>query len=133
MSWRERVTLQQGNIAECNTEAVVNAANSELWMGSGVAGALRKAGGSVIEQEAVRHGPVAVGASVITTAGTLPAQWVIHAAAMAAGRPASAESVQAATASALALAAQHKIQSIALPALGTGVGNVSLTDCARAA
>jgi O-acetyl-ADP-ribose deacetylase (regulator of RNase III) len=97
-----------------------------------VAGALRQAGGSAIEREAVRQGPIAVGESVITTAGDLPALWVIHAAAMAAGRPATPESVGAATASALALAAERDIESIALPALGTGVGNVGFADCARA-
>jgi O-acetyl-ADP-ribose deacetylase (regulator of RNase III) len=131
MSWKHRVRIELGDIAQADAEAVVNAANNELWMGSGVAGALRRAGGAVIEQEAVRQGPVAVGESVITSAGHLPALHVIHAAAMAPGRAASAESVRAATASALRLAAEQRISSIALPALGTGVGGLSLRACAE--
>jgi O-acetyl-ADP-ribose deacetylase len=131
MNWKARVRLETGDIALADTEAIVNAANNELWMGSGVAGAIKRAGGAVIEQEAVRQGPVAVGESVITSAGTLPALYVIHAAAMAPGRLATEESVHAATASALALAADQQIESISLPALGTGVGGLSLHDCAQ--
>jgi len=132
VSWRSKVTLAQGDIAQAETEAVVNAANSELWMGSGVAGALRKAGGAGIEQEAVAQGPIGVGEAVITSAGHLRALHVIHAAAMAPGRPASAETIHAATLSALRVAADNNIESIALPALGTGVGAVGFADCARA-
>jgi O-acetyl-ADP-ribose deacetylase (regulator of RNase III) len=129
--WKERVTIAQGDIAEADTEAVVNAANNELWMGSGVAGALKRAGGAAIEREAVAQGPIGVGDSVLTGAGNLPALHVIHAAAMSPGRPASMESVRAATNSSLRLAHDHKIISIALPALGTGVGGLSLAECAR--
>jgi len=132
MSWKDRVLIIQGDIAECSCEAVVNAANHELWMGSGVAGALKKAGGAQIEREAVAQGPIAVGESVITGPGSLKALHVIHSAAMAAGRQANPESVKAATASALRVAAENKISSIAFPALGTGVGAVSFADCAQA-
>ena len=131
MSWRERVTVELGDIAQADAEAVVNAANNELWMGSGVAGALKRAGGAAIEQEAVRQGPIEVGGSVITSAGNLPALHVIHAAAMAPGRPAIAESVFAATKSALRLAWERDIDSIAFPALGTGVGGLSFAACAE--
>jgi O-acetyl-ADP-ribose deacetylase len=124
--------LELGDIAEAETEAIVNAANNELWMGSGVAGALKRAGGNVIEQDAVKLGPIAVGQSVITGAGTLKALHVIHAAAMAPGRPASAESAGAATRSALRLAADQDIDSISFPALGAGVGGLSFKDCAQA-
>jgi O-acetyl-ADP-ribose deacetylase len=132
VSWRDKVSLAQGDIAQAETEAVVNAANSELWMGSGVAGALRRAGGAGIEQEAVAQGPIGVGEAVLTGAGHLKALHVIHAAAMAPDRPASSETVHAATLSALRLAAEHNIESIALPALGTGVGGLGFSDCARA-
>ena len=130
MSWKERVVIQQGDIAQATTEAVVNAANNELWMGSGVAGAIKRAGGAVIEREAVAQGPVGIGDSVLTSAGQLPALHVIHAAAMSPGRPATAESVLAATTSALRIASENSIESIALPALGTGVGGLSLGECA---
>jgi O-acetyl-ADP-ribose deacetylase (regulator of RNase III) len=132
MAWRERIAIALGDISEAETEAVVNAANSELWMGSGVAGALKRAGGASIEQEAVRQGPVNVGESVITGAGNLWALHVIHAAAMSPGRPATPEGVAAATKSALLLALDHDIDSISFPALGTGVGGLSLAACAEA-
>ena len=132
MSWKDRVMIMQGDIAQSPCEAVVNAANHELWMGSGVAGALKKAGGATLEREAVAQGPIAVGESVITGAGNLKALHVIHAAAMAAGRRTNAENVKAATASALRVAAENKVVSIAFPALGTGVGAVSFADCAKA-
>lgn len=130
--WKERVTITQGDIAEADAEAVVNAANNELWMGSGVAGALKRAGGASVEREAVAQGPIGIGDSVLTGAGNLPALNVIHAAAMSPGRPATPESVRAATSSSLKLAHEHEIESIAFPALGTGVGGLSLADCARA-
>lgn len=132
MAWRERIIITIGDIAEAETEAVVNAANNELWMGSGVAGALKRAGGVGIEQEAVRQGPIDVGGSVLTGAGNLRALHVIHAAAMSPGRPATAESVAEATKSALMLALDYDIDSISFPALGTGVGGLSLTACAEA-
>lgn len=131
MSLSERVLIELGDLAEAECEAVVNAANNELWMGSGVAGALKRAGGVSIEQEAVRQGPVAVGECVLTGGGKLKALNVIHAAAMAPGREATADSVRAATANALKLAVEHNIDSIAFPALGTGVGGLSLKACAE--
>jgi O-acetyl-ADP-ribose deacetylase (regulator of RNase III) len=130
-SWKERVAIVQGDIAQADTEAIVNAANNELWMGSGVAGAIKRAGGAIIEREAVAQGPISVGGSVMTSAGDLRALHVIHAAAMSPGRPANAESVRAATASALKLAGEQKLESISLPALGTGVGGLSISECAR--
>jgi O-acetyl-ADP-ribose deacetylase (regulator of RNase III) len=132
LSWRERVSIEVGDIAQADTEAIVNAANHELWMGSGVAGALKRAGGAAIEQEALRHAPIAVGDSVLTGAGTLPALNIIHAAAMAADRPATVEGVSAATLSALKLAAEQDIDSVAIPALGTGAGGLGFGDCAAA-
>jgi O-acetyl-ADP-ribose deacetylase len=131
VNWKHRVKIVLGDIALAKTEAVVNAANNELWMGSGVAGALKRAGGIQIEQEAVQQGPIAVGESVMTSAGTLPSLYVIHAAAMAPDRAATPQSVTAATGSALRLACEKDIDSIALPALGTGVGGLSLRECAE--
>ncbi|MDQ3830194.1 MAG: macro domain-containing protein, partial [Candidatus Tectomicrobia bacterium] len=72
----------QGDITECAVDAVVNAANNHLWMGAGVAGAIKRKGGQVIEDEAVRQGPIPVGEAVVTSGGTLQARYVIHAAAM---------------------------------------------------
>ena len=88
-----------GDITTVDTEAIVNAANTGLWMGSGVAGAIKRAGGEEIEREAVSKGPIRVGEAVATGAGRLPYKAVIHAAAMGyqGGRmiPPTAESIQA--------------------------------------
>ena len=107
-----------------NAEAIVNAANSELWMGGGVAGAIKRAAGQSVEHEAMAQGPIQPGQAVVTSAGSLPApiRWVIHAATMGPDLQTSEELVRRATASAIAAAARVGATSIALPAMGTGVG-----------
>ena len=125
-----RVRLYRGDIAEVEAEAVVNAANNHLWMGGGVAGAIKRAGGAEIEAEAVRLGPVAVGEAVATGAGRLKARYVIHAAVMGQDLQTDAGKVRAATRSALAAARSLGVKTIAFPALGTGVGGFPLTECA---
>src|SRR4030067_1085337 len=77
-----RVFLSQGDITEMDCDAIVNAANNHLWMGAGVAGAIKRKGGEIIEEEAVKKGPMPVGEAVATTAGALKARYVIHAAGM---------------------------------------------------
>jgi len=124
------VRIVQGDICDRQADAVVNAANNHLWMGGGVAGALKRRGGAEIEQEAVRQGPVAVGEAVATTAGRLSAKHVIHAAVMGQDLVTSADAIRRATASALALADRLGLASIAFPALGTGVGGFPLRECA---
>ena len=123
-----------GDITTVDTEAIVNAANTELWMGSGVAGAIKRAGGEEIEREAIAKGPIRVGEAVATGAGRLPYKAVIHAAAMGyqGGRmiPPTAESIQAATRAALAVADELGVESVAFPALGTGVGGFDLAEAA---
>ncbi|WP_448575032.1 macro domain-containing protein [Thermomicrobium sp.] len=129
--------VQVGDITAVETEAIVNAANNYLWMGSGVAGAIKRAGGEEIEREAVAQGPISVGEAVVTTAGRLPFAAVIHAAAMGydergAMIPATPETVYAATRAALTRCAERSLRSVAFPALGTGVGGLDLTTCAAA-
>ncbi len=126
-----------GDITAADTEAIVNAANNQLWMGSGVAGAIKRAGGEEIEREATAQGPIAVGEAVVTSAGRLSHKAVIHAAAMGYDDrgnmiPATAETVYAATRAALARAAERGLTSVAFPALGTGVGGLDLVACAEA-
>ncbi len=111
---------------------MVNAANTELWMGSGVAGALKERGGDVIEREAMAQAPIKPGGSVMTQGGELFADYVIHVATMEVGEPATANSVRLGTMGALALAKDNDIDSIAFPALGTGVGGISISECACA-
>jgi O-acetyl-ADP-ribose deacetylase len=129
------VWLWRGDITALAVDAVVNAANNQGWLGSGVAGAIRRAAGDQVEAEAVAQAPWPVGEAVRTGPGRLADRGVraiLHAAAMAPGRPASAETVGAATAAALRLAAAEGLASVALPALGTGVGGVPMAAAAAA-
>lgn len=112
-------------------DAIVNAANNHLWMGAGVAGAIKRAGGQEIEDEAVKLGPVKAGEAVATTAGKLKAKYVIHAAVMGQDLVTDAEKIRQATLHSLLRADELGLKSIAFPALGTGVGGFSLEECAR--
>ncbi len=125
------ITVVQADITRLAVDAVVNAANSELWMGGGVAGAIKRAGGSSIEHEAQARGPIPVGEAVVTGAGRLPCRHVIHAATMGPDLATDAPTIQAATLNALRRADELGLSSIAFPALGTGVGGFPLEDAAR--
>lgn len=125
------VIVTKGDIARQPCDAVVNAANNHLWMGSGVAGALKKAGGSMIEREAMALGPIEVGQAVATGAGSLPVKWIIHTAVMGQDLQTDSGKVRRATASALKEADRLNAKSVALPALGTGIGGLSMEECAR--
>jgi O-acetyl-ADP-ribose deacetylase (regulator of RNase III) len=129
------VWLWRGDITGLEVEAIVNAANNQGWLGSGVAGAIRRAAGDEVEREAVAQAPWPVGDAVRTGPGKLAGRGVraiVHAAAMAPGGPATAAAVGGATGAALRLAAAEGLASIALPALGTGVGGLGYAACARA-
>jgi O-acetyl-ADP-ribose deacetylase len=121
----------EGDIATVEADAVANAANDRLWMGAGVAGALKRAGGDEIEHEAMARGPIPLGGAVATTAGRLPARWVIHGAVMGQDLRTDADLVRRTTRSCLELADELECRSLALPAFGTGVGGFALGDCAR--
>ena len=110
---------------------MANAANDHLWMGAGVAGALKRAGGEEIEREAVALGPIPLGSAVATTAGRLPARWVIHGAVMGQDLRTDADLVGRTTRACLELADELGCGSLALPAFGTGVGGFPLAECAR--
>ena len=125
------VSVHQGDITRLTVDAIVNAANTHLWMGGGVAGAIRRAGGPEVEAEAVRQAPIRVGEAVATTAGALPCRNVIHAATMGQDLTTSEAAIRAATHSSLRLADALGLSSLALPALGTGVGGFSLGEAAR--
>lgn len=126
------VSLFQGDIAAVPAEAVVNAANSRLWMGGGVAGAIKRAGGGEIEREAMSLGPRACGDAVVTGAGRLAAHYVIHAVTMAPGGPSNPAVVRRATGNALLRCAELGVRSVAFPVLGTGAGGLAVPDAARA-
>src|SRR5512141_963847 len=126
---RLQLTVILGDITEQATDAIVNAANNHLWMGAGVAGAIKARGGEEIEREAMKLGPIEPGQAVTTTAGRLRARYCIHAAAMGQDLATSAELITRATRSALAEAARLDIDSVAFPALGTGVGGFPADAC----
>ena len=126
------IEIMKGDITEQDTQALVNAANNHLWMGSGVAGALKKKGGESIEKEAIEQGPIQVGQAVITSAGQLPAKYIIHAASMGQDLKTNVDYIAKATLSALEVAAMKEVLSLSFPAIGAGVGGVEVHQCASA-
>jgi O-acetyl-ADP-ribose deacetylase (regulator of RNase III) len=118
------ISIERGDITDWEVDAIINAANSTLAMGAGVAGAIKRKGGVIIEEEALQQGPVEVGDAVLTTGGNLAATHVIHGAVMGTDLKTDGETIAKTTRSILTLAEKHRITSIALPALGTGVGHV---------
>lgn len=126
-----RIELWNGDICELEVDAIVNPANLSLWMATGVGGAIKRAGGDEIEFAAVRQGPVELGESIVTTAGTLAARAVIHAVSLDRVRRTSGPVIEQAVRSAMARAREIEATSIAFPALGTGVGGFPLDEAAR--
>lgn len=116
------IRISLGDITESGADAIVNAANNHLWMGAGVAGAIKRRGGRIIEEEAVALGPIPVGQAVATAAGDLKCRKVIHAAAMGQDLVTDEGKIRAATRNSLFRAEELGLESIDFPALGTGVG-----------
>lgn len=125
------IVILEGDITARICGAIVNAANNHLWMGSGVAGAIKRKGGELVEREAVAQGPIAVGEAVVTSAGSLPCKYVIHAAAMGQDLSTDTSKISAAVKNSLLRCADFKIESVSMPAIGTGVGGFSVGKCAE--
>jgi O-acetyl-ADP-ribose deacetylase (regulator of RNase III) len=126
-----QLEVVEGDIAALEVDAIANAANDRLWMGAGVAGAIKRAGGEAIEREAVAKGPIPVGTAVATGAGRLSARYVLHGAVMGQDLRTNADLVERTTRSCLELADELGCRSLGLPAFGTGVGGFPVEDCAR--
>lgn len=126
-----KIFIIQGDITTSDAEAIVNAANNHLWMGAGVAGAIKRVGGKIIEDEAISKGPIPVGSAIETTAGNLKAKYVIHAAVMKQDLITNENYIRNATRSVLELCERLKLKSVAFPALGTGVGGFPIDKCAE--
>jgi O-acetyl-ADP-ribose deacetylase len=126
------IAVERGDITDRDVDAIVNAASTALTMTTGVAAAIKRKGGVLIEEEAVRQGPIEVGEAVLTPGGNLAATHVIHAVAMGADLKTDPETITKTTRAVLALADKHRLTSIALPALGTGVGHVAPSAAADA-
>ena len=126
-----RLEVVEGDIAALEVDAIANAANDHLWMGAGVAGALKRAGGEEIEREAVALGPIGLGEAVATGAGRLRAKHVLHGAVMGQDLRTNGDLIRRTTRSCLELADELGARSLALPAFGTGVGGFPLDECAE--
>jgi O-acetyl-ADP-ribose deacetylase (regulator of RNase III) len=123
--------VQQADVTRLDVDAIANAANTQLEHGGGVAAAISRAGGSAVQRESTEKAPIGLGEAVETTAGDMPARYVIHAATMELGGPTSADIIANATRSTLAKADELGCRSLALVAFGTGVGGFGLDEAAR--
>ncbi|HEV2195953.1 MAG TPA: macro domain-containing protein [Candidatus Acidoferrum sp.] len=130
-SLSERIVIERGDLTEMDTDAIVNAANNDLILGGGVAGAIRRKGGDEIQRECNEIGSIPVGYAAITTGGKLKARFVIHAASMRLGGATTAEALRNSTAHCLRIAKERGLSSIAFPAVGTGIAGFPLEDCAK--
>jgi O-acetyl-ADP-ribose deacetylase (regulator of RNase III) len=131
MSNEEKIELLQGDLTEMDVDAVVNAANNDLQLGGGVAGAIRRKGGDAIQRECNEIGSIPVGGAAITTGGKLRARFMIHAASMQLGGETTAQALRSSTAHSLRIAAEKGLHTIAFPAVGTGIAGFSVPECAR--
>jgi len=131
MKLADRIEIRQGDITELDVDAIVNAANNDLQLGGGLAGAIRRKGGPRIQAECDEIGAVPVGGAAITSGGNLKARHVIHAASMQLGGATTAHALRSSTAHALRIAAQNGLKSVALPAIGAGIGGFPMHECAE--
>jgi O-acetyl-ADP-ribose deacetylase (regulator of RNase III) len=125
------IHITEGDITEMAVDAIVNAANSDLILGGGVAGAIRRKGGANVSDECEKIGKIPVGEAAITTGGNLKATYVIHAASMILGWSTTAEGLRASTRNSLLRAQEKKLKTIAFPAVGTGIAGFPVGQCAR--
>jgi O-acetyl-ADP-ribose deacetylase (regulator of RNase III) len=126
-----RILIIAGDLVEQDVDAIVNAANNDLLLGGGVAGAIRKRGGPAIQRECDAHGPIEVGQAAITGGGELPARHVIHAASMQLGGRTTVQSLRSSMDHSFRLAREHGVRTIAVPAVGTGIAGFPIDECAR--
>jgi O-acetyl-ADP-ribose deacetylase len=125
------IEVVDADVTKLEVDAIANAANTELKHGGGVAGAISRAGGPLVQSESSARAPIGLGEAIETSGGDMPCRWVIHAATMELGGPTSAEIIRDATASTLRKADELGARSLALVAFGTGVGGFPLEDAAR--
>src|ERR1700732_988023 len=131
MKIADRIQIVEGDLTEMDVEAIVNAANNDLQLGGGLAGAIRRKGGPEIQKECDEIGQVPVGGAAITTGGKLKARYVIHAASMQLGGKTSAHSLRSSTAHSLRIATKKGLKPLAFPAIGTGIAEFPLRECAE--
>jgi len=125
------IEILKGDLTEMDTDAIVNAANNDLQHGGGVAGAIRRKGGNVIQEESNAIGSIPVGGAAITSGGNLKARYVIHAASMQLGGRTTPHALRSSTAHSLRIAAQKGLKTISFPAVGTGIAGFPMEECAE--
>ncbi len=125
------VALVDGDITEMETDAIVNAANAQLVLGGGVAGAIRRKGGPAIQQECEKKGGTFVGGAVVTGGGNLKAKYVIHAVGPRMGEGDEDRKLKNATLNSLKVADKHKLKSISFPAISAGIFGFPIDRCAE--
>jgi O-acetyl-ADP-ribose deacetylase (regulator of RNase III) len=125
------IRLLEGDITQVEAEAIVNAANTSLLLGGGVAGAIRRAGGESIQEECLKLAPIEVGQAVLTGAGRLKARSIIHAVGPVWGEGDEDEKLRRATINRLRLAEAHRLRSVAFPAISAGIFGFPLERCSR--
>ncbi len=131
MSVKQQIKIIQGDLTEQDADAIVNAANNDLQLGGGVAGAIRRKGGPDIQAECDRIGTIPLGEAAITTGGHLKARYVIHAASMRLGDETTEENLRLSTRSSLLRAKEKGLRSVAFPAIGTGIAGFPMRRCAE--
>jgi O-acetyl-ADP-ribose deacetylase (regulator of RNase III) len=125
------IALWNGDICDLEVDAIVSPASTSLWMATGVAGAIKRNGGEAIEFEAVRQGPADLGDAIVTGGGSLAAHWVIHAVTIDSARRTDSVTIDRAVRNAFARARELGVETLAIPALGTGVGGFPIAEGAR--
>jgi len=131
MGVKEKIQILQGDLTAQDADAIVNAANNDLQLGGGVAGAIRRKGGPAIQEECDRVGPIPLGEAAVTGGGNLGARYVIHAASMRLGEPTSEENLRASTRASLVCAKRLGLRTIAFPAVGTGIAGFPMRRSAE--
>ncbi len=127
----KNIELRQGDLTELDVDAIVNAANAQLVLGGGVAGAIRTKGGPTIQEECNRIGPIEVGGAAITGGGKLKARYVIHAVGPRMGEGDEDRKLRNATTNSLLRASEKGLQSVAFPAVSTGIFGFPKDRCAQ--
>lgn len=128
---KSTIDLAEGDITELSVDAVVNPASAQLILGGGVAGAIKRKGGSSIQNECNKIGSISAGQAVITTAGNLKAKYVIHAVGPRMGEGDEDEKLKNAALNSLKIAEENKLESIAFPAVSTGIFGYPVDRCAK--
>lgn len=128
---REKIKIIQGNITDQETTAIVNAANTDLILGAGVAGTIHRKGGNTIQEECGQIGSVPLGEAAVTSAGKLKSSYVIHAASMSFSETTTEESLRDSVKNSLLRACEKQMKSVAFPAIGTGVAGFPMDRCAQ--